>query len=111
MAYLSKAFNDILFLKINHLIWSAPCFVLAVWMLTDIKKLIGQPSQIVGVILLLVIGGICIKKGLSNNIQSLKKSRAAPITDIFLLIFAVLSFLPAVIIWELIKYMNKSKKF
>lgn len=110
MAYLKRAYNDILFLKITHLIWSIPFFILAVWMLSDFKKLIEQPSQIVGIILLLFIGGMCIKKGLSNNIQSLKKTRTVPIADIFFFIFAVISFVPAIIIWEITKYFIKTNR-
>lgn len=109
MAYLKRVYNDIIFLKINHLIWSIPWFVLAIWMLSDFNRSIKQPSQVVGIILLLFIGGICVKKGLSNNIQSLKKTSAAPIADIFFFIFAILSFIPAIAIWELFKYINENK--
>jgi len=80
MDYLKKALNDKLFLQINHLLWSIPFFFFAIWMSLDFKRLIDEPLQLIGVILLVYIGCICVSKGLSNNIQSLKVSRAAPVS-------------------------------
>ncbi|MCP3851984.1 MAG: hypothetical protein GY694_17370 [Gammaproteobacteria bacterium] len=72
-------------------------------MLTDFGRLINEPSQFVGVILLCVVGGAFLLKGLSNNLQSLKKTKYSPASDIFFFIFALISFVPAVIIWEITK--------
>lgn len=109
MDYLKKAFNDKLFLQINHLLWAVPFFFLAIWMSLDFKRLIEEPLQLIGLILLVYIGFIFVKKGLSNDIKSLKFSRAAPVSDIFFFLFALISFFPAVAIWEIIKIFNKEE--
>ena len=110
MAYLKQIFNDRLFLKIYHIIWSIPCFILAVWMLTDYKRLTSQPSQIIGILLLLIIGAVFLKRGLSEDIKALKKSRHSPVSDIFFFIYAAISFVPAVIVWKLLKLVHKNNK-
>ncbi len=110
MACIKKALNDKLFLKINHVIWSIPCFFLAIWMLYDARRLINEPFQFVGVILLFFLGGVFFIKGFSNNLQSLKKTKYSPISDIFFFIFALISFVPSLIIWKTIKYLRAQRK-
>ena len=103
MGYLKKAFEDKLFLQINHFLWSIPFFLLALWMLDDFKKIIDEPFQLVGLIILLSLGIGLIYKAMKTDTQHLKASSTFAISDIFMLIFAAFSFIPAILIWETLK--------
>jgi ABC-type dipeptide/oligopeptide/nickel transport system permease subunit len=110
MSYFKEVFNDKLFLRVVHVIWSVPWFIIAVAMLANFERLMSEPFQFLGVALALGIGGVFLAKGLSNNMRSLKKSRYSPVSDIFFFVFAILSFVPAVVIWETIRFYQNSNK-
>jgi hypothetical protein len=107
MDYLKIAFHDKLFLRINFFLWSIPFFILAVWMLSDFNYLLNEPFQLIGVGLLLFIGILIVDKGMNNDVQSLRASSTFPMCDIFMLFFAAISFVPAILIWELLKKIKK----
>ena len=78
-------------------------------MCSDISKILEYPSQLFGAFLLIVIGALLVYKALSKDKKALQKSRKGALySDIFFFLFAIISIVPSIIVWEILR---RNKRF